>query len=148
MNKYKEMNSPNEPNFTYLYTYIPIYLYPVNPVNPVKNIILQNKPNFPIFGQNTKVCPENKANFISQFSILNSQFRSPRLRNEPNSETTSLCNLRNLWFLSMLQLSNELVKNPVFAADIDVILNGNVTTDNERETRCRQEDMLRYSWDY
>ena len=30
-----------------------------------------------------RACP-NEANFISQFSILNSQFRSPRLRNEPN----------------------------------------------------------------
>ncbi len=35
----------NESKHTYLYAYIPIYLYPVGPVNPVKKIILRNEAN-------------------------------------------------------------------------------------------------------
>jgi len=37
--------SPNKPNSVYLYTCAPVYLIHVHPVNPVKNIILQNKAN-------------------------------------------------------------------------------------------------------
>jgi hypothetical protein len=78
-------------------------IYRVHPVNPVKKpykahfntiylcnlcnlwfLVLQNKPNFPNFDLKMRGSAENKPNFISKFSILNSQFRSPRLRNEPN----------------------------------------------------------------
>jgi hypothetical protein len=35
-----------KPKHTYLYAYIPIYFYPVKPVNPVKK---QNEPKFSLF---------------------------------------------------------------------------------------------------
>lgn len=39
----------NKPKHTCSYTYIPIYLYHVYPVNPVKKIFLRNEPNFSLF---------------------------------------------------------------------------------------------------
>jgi uncharacterized protein YlaI len=94
---------------TYLYAYLHTYLYLVYPVyfvknnsssssvpSVAKNRILQNKPNF----KTTYLCNlrnlwfqfmPNEPNLISQFFILNSQFRSPRLRNKPNSTFLNPC---------------------------------------------------------
>jgi hypothetical protein len=69
---------PKKTKHTYLYAYISIYLYPVHPVNPVKNnnfssasvpfetknMILQNKPNFRV------IRPQNA-------DILNNQTQLP-----------------------------------------------------------------------
>jgi len=94
--------SPNKPNFTIFHVLLPfaLYLFPFLRNEPnfktphlcnLRNLwfrFLQNKPNFPNFDLKMRVSAKNKPNSISQFSTLNSQFRSPRLRNEPNSLKT------------------------------------------------------------
>ncbi len=92
-----------KPKHTYLYAYLYIYLYLVYPVYLVKNNfssssvpsvaknrILQNKPNSKAGSWPLAAFFPNEPNLISQFFILNSPFRSLRLRNEPKLSASYL----------------------------------------------------------
>jgi hypothetical protein len=70
-------NKQIEAKFICLHAYILIYLYPVDPVNPVQKMILQNKPNFCVFERKKHDFPENKARWIWKILpwLQNSGFR-------------------------------------------------------------------------
>ncbi len=70
---------PNKPKFQFLYTCIPVYLH---------TRILPNEPNFP-----RRACVE------LHYPVRPRGIEPDRVRpNEPNFNTTYLCNLCNRWF--------------------------------------------------
>jgi|GEM_PF-1845088 len=79
----------NKPKHTCSYTYIPIYLYHVNPVNPVKKIFLRNEANstflYPCILAFLYSCfAPNKANFIPSYPSVLSVAKNMILQNKPN----------------------------------------------------------------